>query len=213
MIDYAAKSSATTFRRDGIWPIDKLPRQLSSFGFMTGNVELDLRWRHRGNILASHTAAPGLILGIPKAFFSVAEIYRWRWLEESGQRLENDDWTHLVLASGKLVPQNRFKVKGQLVFRILTMVSIHIFFFWQFINRDSNQWLSGDAYQWAKKRSLNRFTFPDIHSNIVILVYVTIWKLLVKMGSGGGSVGRAVASDIRVPQFKSQHRQSFIDQL
>ena len=31
--------------------------------------------------------------------------------------------------------------------------------------------------------------------------------------SGGGSVGRAVASDTRDPWFKSQHRQSFIYQL
>ena len=42
-----------------------------------------------GSILASHPAAPGSILGIPK----------------SGQRLENVDRTHLVLASGKLVLQ------------------------------------------------------------------------------------------------------------
>ena len=33
------------------------------------------------------------------------------------------------------------------------------------------------------------------------------------MGSGGGSVGRAVASDTRDPQFKSQHLQNFIYQL
>ena len=39
----------------------------------------------------------------PKIVFDVAEIYWWRWLEESGQRLENDDRTHLVLARGKLV--------------------------------------------------------------------------------------------------------------
>ena len=59
--------------------------------------------RHRGRILASHKAPPGLILGIPKNYFDVAEIYQCRWLEESGQRLENVDRTHLVLASGKLV--------------------------------------------------------------------------------------------------------------
>ena len=46
--------------------------------------------------LASHPAAPG---SIP----DVAEINRRRWLEESGQRLENVDRTHQVLASGKLV--------------------------------------------------------------------------------------------------------------
>ena len=40
-----------------------------------------------------------------KNYFDVAEIYQWRWLEESGQRLENVDQSHLVLASGKLVLQ------------------------------------------------------------------------------------------------------------
>ena len=38
-----------------------------------------------------------------KIYFDVAEIYRQRWLEESGHRLENVDQTHLVLVSGKLV--------------------------------------------------------------------------------------------------------------
>ena len=32
-------------------------------------------------------------------------------------------------------------------------------------------------------------------------------------GSGCGSIGRAVASNIRDPQFKSRHRQKFIYQL
>ena len=41
----------------------------------------------------------------PKIYFNVAEISRRRWLEEGGQRLENVDRTHLVLASGKLVLQ------------------------------------------------------------------------------------------------------------
>ena len=46
----------------------------------------------KGCILASHPAATGLILGIPKKiFFYVAEIYQQRWLEESGKRLENVD--------------------------------------------------------------------------------------------------------------------------
>ena len=30
------------------------------------------------------------------------------------------------------------------------------------------------------------------------------------MGSGGGSVGRAVATDTKDPRFKSQHRQFFL---
>ena len=33
----------------------------------------------------------------------IAEVNQWRWLEESGQWLENVDRTHLVLASGKPV--------------------------------------------------------------------------------------------------------------
>ena len=42
----------------------------------------------------------------PKIDFDVAKIYQQRWVQESGQRLENVDPTHLVLASGKLVLQN-----------------------------------------------------------------------------------------------------------
>ena len=41
-------------------------------------------------------------LAVPKSYFEAAEIY-WRlWLEKSGQRLENVEQAHLVLASGKL---------------------------------------------------------------------------------------------------------------
>ena len=36
--------------------------------------------------------------GFPK-FIDVAEVNQWRWLQESGQWLENVDRTHLVLAS------------------------------------------------------------------------------------------------------------------
>ena len=43
-----------------------------------------------------------------KFTFGVAEIYPQRWLEEGGQRIENVDQTHLVLASGKLVLQKTF---------------------------------------------------------------------------------------------------------
>ena len=35
----------------------------------------------------------------------VAKVDQWRWLEESGQWLENVDQTHLVLASGEPVLQ------------------------------------------------------------------------------------------------------------
>ena len=41
----------------------------------------------------------------PKHYFDVAQIYQRWWWEESGQRLENVDWTQLVLASSKLAIQ------------------------------------------------------------------------------------------------------------
>ena len=41
----------------------------------------------------------------PKIYFDVAEIYQQRKLDESRQRFENVDQTHLVLSSGKLVLQ------------------------------------------------------------------------------------------------------------
>ena len=44
-------------------------------------------------------------LSFPKSYFDVADIYRRRWLEERGHRLENVDRTYLVLASGKQVLQ------------------------------------------------------------------------------------------------------------
>ena len=54
----------------------------------------------RGRALASHPAAQGLILSVPKIFMhdlNVAEIYQWLWLEIGVQRLTNVDGTHLVL--------------------------------------------------------------------------------------------------------------------
>ena len=38
-------------------------------------------------------------------------------------------------------------------------------------------------------------------------------KISTKMGSGCGSVGRAVAFDTRGPRFDSSHRQNFIEHL
>ena len=53
--------------------------------------------------LALHPAAPGSIPGIPsfseEFILDVAEVNRWRWLQERGQWLENVDKTHLNLAS------------------------------------------------------------------------------------------------------------------
>ena len=36
----------------------------------------------------------------------VPEFNQWRCLEKSGQWLENVDHTHLILASGKVLPKN-----------------------------------------------------------------------------------------------------------
>lgn len=38
----------------------------------------------------------------PNIYLNVAEIYRQGWLEESAQRLENVERSHLALASGKV---------------------------------------------------------------------------------------------------------------
>ena len=41
---------------------------------------------------------------LPRIYFDVTEIYQRCWLEETGQRLENVEQTHLVItASGRLV--------------------------------------------------------------------------------------------------------------
>ena len=48
------------------------------------------------SILASHPVAPGSILVIPENF-DVAGIHQQRYREESRQRLDNIDWTHLAL--------------------------------------------------------------------------------------------------------------------
>ena len=50
----------------------------------------------------------GLILSFSEIYFDVAEIYRQSQLEESGQRLENVNRTHLILASGKIEIQKKF---------------------------------------------------------------------------------------------------------
>ena len=62
------------------------------------------------SILASGPAAPGLIPSIPEIFLEekLSMLLR-RWFEESGQWLENDDRTHLVLASGKPVQKKLIK--------------------------------------------------------------------------------------------------------
>ena len=82
--------------------------------------------QHRGSILASHPAAPGSIPSIPTNFsmervsILVGEVNQQRWLEESGQWLENVDRTHPVLASGKPVIQKNYVF---LLFTFLMSVS------------------------------------------------------------------------------------------
>ena len=65
------------------------------------------------SVLASHPAAPGSILGVPKDLFisygylvfDVAEINQRQFLECG--KLEYVDRTHLVLVRGKLVLQKK----------------------------------------------------------------------------------------------------------
>ena len=59
-------------------------------------------------------AALGLIPSITKNIFEekivdVDEVNQWHCLEEIGQRLENVDQTHLILAIGKLVLQKKYR--------------------------------------------------------------------------------------------------------
>ena len=62
------------------------------------------------SMLASKPSCPGFIPGIPKYFsdktiVDAAEVNQLRYLEESGQWLENVDLNHRALVSGKLVQQ------------------------------------------------------------------------------------------------------------
>ena len=49
----------------------------------------------------------------PKITFKVDETNQGRWLEESGQRFENVDQIHLVLASSKLVLQKEVSIEDR----------------------------------------------------------------------------------------------------
>ena len=51
----------------------------------------------------------------------VAEVNQLHWLEESGQRLEKVDRTHLVLASGKPVLQKRLDNHRKMMVKVLTV--------------------------------------------------------------------------------------------
>ena len=73
----------------------------------TGKVLSIAQWL--ASLLADQTT-PGLIPSIPvknlnEKIVEVAEVNQQRWLEESGQWLENVDRTRLVLASGEPVQQ------------------------------------------------------------------------------------------------------------
>ena len=47
----------------------------------------------------------------PEIYFDLAEVSQRHWFEESAQRLENVDQSHLVLSSGKLVLQKDAMLK------------------------------------------------------------------------------------------------------
>ena len=70
-------------------------------------------WPHStiDSILASHPAAPGSVLGVPK---NLSLLMLLRFIDStawnSGQRLYQVNRTHLVLASGKVVPQKTYKM-------------------------------------------------------------------------------------------------------
>ena len=57
-------------------------------------------------------------LAFLKIGFNVGEIFRWHWLEEGEQRLENVNQNHLVLVSGKQVLQKNKKIKRVSYFRV-----------------------------------------------------------------------------------------------
>ena len=86
---------------------DALVSQISVFSNLFSKVTLFRGAAyHRGSILASHPAAPGLIPSIPENFFigtiiDVAYVNQRPWLEESV------DQNHLVLASGQPVLQKK----------------------------------------------------------------------------------------------------------
>ena len=67
-----------------------------------GGIVVWLHCTEVGSILASHPAFPKNFKG---KIINVAEVNQRRWLEKSGQWLENVDQTHLVQASGKPVLQ------------------------------------------------------------------------------------------------------------
>ena len=48
---------------------------------------------------------------------NIAEVNQWRRLEESETWLENVDWTHLILARGKLVPQKVALVYHEIIWK------------------------------------------------------------------------------------------------
>ena len=63
--------------------------------------------QHRGSILASNPAAPGLILDVPRNFLLMLLRLKDSNAQDSGQRLDNVNPTRLRLASGKLVLHKR----------------------------------------------------------------------------------------------------------
>ena len=71
--------------------------------------------QHRGSVLATHPAAPGLILGVPKIFFLLMQLsFICCTTQNSRQRLYNVNQTHIVLASGRLVLRKKLKTDADL---------------------------------------------------------------------------------------------------
>ena len=70
-------------------------------------------------------------------------------------------------------------------------------------------------------RTIEDIYVMSVHLQIWIIVYganlerckLNISLKLFSLGSGCGSVGRAVASDTRGPRFESSHQQKFIYKL
>ena len=66
----------------------------------------------------------------------------------------------------------------------------------------------------GSKRYLTGVQYKKVgYSHKTSVIRTSLTCLNWAFTSGGGPVGRAVASDTRDPRFKSQHRQSFIYQL
>ena len=65
------------------------------------------------------------------------------WLEESGQGLDNVDWIHLVLASGKPVLQKSFLPQNSEFYELNIFLTPTLFFLLEKKNSDLDRFLPG----------------------------------------------------------------------